>query len=181
MNKSWYEIVIENWSQIAVLLGIISFIIKTIIDYRFKKREILFTRLQDNKIVEVKGFFKSYLKLELSLKAYHYQTLFGEHKKEIFSKQKEEIRVRFIDFDYHSLIVKLFLNTNEIETIDELNKTLESISNTIDSWHAFQDANSVSQEDDDKLDEILKVILPKRLPELVNQIETKFRKQLQLK
>ena len=180
MDKEWYEIVIENWSQIAILLGMIGFIIKSLTNFWLKKQEILFSRLQENKILEIKAFYKSYQKLNLELTTYLYQTRFGKHSLEIFNEIKENIRKRFVDFNYNTMTVRLFLDKEDLTTIDEIESELESIAKDLNKWHADK-----YTENRDKttglLSEIMDERLPKKLPELINKIETSLRNNLRLK
>lgn len=180
MDKKWYEIVIDNWAQITILLGAIGYVIKLLTNYWLKKREITFSRLQENKILEIKEFYKSYQQLELALRSYLYQTEFGDHDPEIFFKIKENIRDKFISFSYNSMTVKLFLSSEDIETIDKINDTLESIRVDIGIWHIYKQSIN-PPEGWDKLKEIMEERLPKKLPELIKKIETSLRQNLNLK
>jgi len=92
-GKTWYQIVIDNWAQITVIVGVIGFIISKVIEVNIKKREIKYSKLQEKKIIEIKSFYKSYHALELALRDYLYQTEFGAHEKEIFRKIKERIDI----------------------------------------------------------------------------------------
>ena len=97
IDKNWYRVVIDNWAQITVILGLISFIISKFLDLKIRKKEIQFSKLQENKILEIKLFYKSYHSVLLGLKEYLYQTEYGEHNPEIIKNIKNEIRIRFIE------------------------------------------------------------------------------------
>jgi len=178
MNKSFYEIIIENWAQITVLIGAVVVFIQTISSFWLKKREMTFSRIQENKILEIKAFYKSYQQLELALGEYVNQTRFGEHTIEIFNIIKENIRIKFIDFKYHSMTVKLFLDSEDTKIIDDINEIFESIRMDMIRWHIYN--NSKNQPEGwDKLSEIADERLPKKLPELINKIETSLREYQQ--
>ena len=180
MKKDWYEIFIENWAQITVMIGAIGFVIKTITFYKLKKREITFSRLQENKILEIKTFYKSYQSLEIALREYLNQTKFGKHSPEIFNRINENIYSKFIDFNYNVMTVKLFLESDDNKTIDEISETLKKIQLDIDKWHIYINSD-VPREEWDKLYDIMNEKFPKKLPELIKRIEDSLRKNLNLK
>lgn len=81
---------IENyWAQVAIIIGIIVFIVQKSYELKLKKKEIKFSRVQENKIIEIKAFYKSYQLLEMATKEYLHQTEFGEHSEEIFDRIKK--------------------------------------------------------------------------------------------
>ena len=179
MEKHWYEIILENWAQITVLIGIVGITLQQLIQYLLKKREITFGRLQENKILEIKAFYKSYQKLNIVLWDYLVQTEFGKHDKEIFNEMKSKIRKHFIDFDYHVMTVKLFIDSGDIKVIDEIRQTLESIRKDISIWLVNNEFNN-HQDGVDKLKEIMDVRFPKTLPSLIARIEGSLRKSMKL-
>jgi len=180
MEQKWYQIILNNWSQIVVVLGSIGFVIRTLTIYWLKRREITFSRIQENKILEIKVFYKSYQSLEIALMTYLNQISFGEHSNEIFRKNREDIYSKFIDFSYNSMTVKLFLDTEDIITIDEITKTFECIRIDLETWLIY--SKSTNPPDGwDKLEEIRKERFPKKLPELIKKIETSLRQSFELK
>jgi hypothetical protein len=171
----WWKIILENWSQITVLLGVFGYIIKTLTDWKFKKNEISFSKIQEAKILEIKSFYKSYQSLEISLKNFINQTEFGEHKHEIFNAIREQIRGCFIDFEFNCMTVKLFIEKSEMKTIDEISKICETIRVDIERWHIYNDSTS-QPENWDRLDDIRNVRLKQSLPNLIKRIESSLRK-----
>jgi len=180
MEKKWYELLIENWAQITILFGLIGYIIKSLTDFWLRKKEITFSRLQENKILELKEFYKSYQQLEIALTEYLYQTEFGEHNSKIFQKIKENISRKFTDFNYNVMCVKLFLDNDDIDTIEEIYITIESIRKDIGKWHIYSTSQN-PPEGWDKLIEIMDERLPKKLPMLMKKIESSLRNNLNLK
>jgi hypothetical protein len=175
----WYEIILNNWSQITVLLGAIGFVVQKLTDWRMRKREITFSKLQENKVLEIKSFYKSYLSLELALKDFLYQTQFGEHKDEIFRDQIETVRKCFIDFGYNSMVVKIFLDSDDLKTVDEISKILETTNHDLRKWHIYKTSQNPPK-GWDKLEEIMNERFPKTLPTLLKKIETSLRKNYNL-
>lgn len=59
------EILIKYWSQFALLLGLIGFILKTIFDYKIKNKELrnkFFYELKAQKIIEL---YKSIVEIQM--------------------------------------------------------------------------------------------------------------------
>ena len=82
-SKELYEFLVKGWVQILLIISGIAYFIQKGYELRLRKKEIKFSRLQENKILEIKSFYKSYQLLFLSLKQYAYQTEFGEHSDDI--------------------------------------------------------------------------------------------------
>jgi hypothetical protein len=99
----------NNVAEIVLILGVIFGIVKLFIDWDVKKREISFTKIQENKLIEAKEFFKSYQSLRNSLQFFFNQTRHGMHKNEVFDKIRDEIQENYIDFEYKSMVLKLFM------------------------------------------------------------------------
>jgi len=179
MEKHWYEIILDNWAQITVIIGSIGFVVQQLIHFWLKKREIIFSRLQENKILEIKDFYRSYQKLEIALRDYLYQTEFGTHDADIFAQIKNRIRECFFEFDYNVMTVKLFVDSDDIEVIDEIRDTLESIRRDIGKWH-INNKSKNPQKGVDKLEEIMDERFPKTLPALIKKIEGSLRRSMKL-
>jgi preprotein translocase subunit Sss1 len=131
----WYEFIINNWTQVIFILGVIGYIIKLFIDWDIKKREISFSKIQESKLLEAKEFFKSYQSLRISLQNFLNQTEFGKHTDDIFNKIRVEIRENYVDFDYKCMTLKLFMESEDIKTIDKILGNCESIRMDIEKWH----------------------------------------------
>ena len=175
VQNTWWNIIIENWAQITVILGIIAFIIKTFIDWKLKKSEISFSRIQEAKILEIMSFYKSFQSLKISLNKFINQTEYGKHSNEIFNDIREQIKECFIDFELNCMTVKLFIEQTEINTIDEIFKVCESIRVDIERWHIYKDSNN-PPENWNRLDDIRNNRLEKILPNLIKRIENSLRK-----
>jgi len=172
---TWYDIILNNWSQIAVILGVIGYIIQRITEWNLKKNEISFSKIQENKILEIKAFYKSYQGLLNALKHFLDQTEFGIHSPEIFNKIRDEIRTGSIAFEYSCMTAKLFIEKSEISTIDKISSICEATRVDIERWHIYNESQR-QPEDWDRLDEIRKIRFAKTLPDLIKRIEISLRK-----
>jgi hypothetical protein len=56
----WYEYIITNWAQVSVLLAILGYILKAILDYRYKKKEIAFSYFAKEKMNSAVLFLQEY-------------------------------------------------------------------------------------------------------------------------
>lgn len=182
-DKSWYSIVLENWSQIAVLLGIIGYIIQLLVNWHIKKLEISFSKVQEMRIQEVKAFYKSYKALRTALTNFLNQTIFGpvsdEEYRKILNETRKEINRCLIEFDYNCMVVKLLIEKTEINTIDEIFDTCESIRIDIEKWHIYK--GSRTQPDDwHDLSEIREERLEKILPNLIKIVESSLRRSYKI-
>lgn len=170
----WYEFVINNVAEIVLILGAIFGSIKLLIDWDVKKREISFTKIQENKLIEAKEFFKSYQSLRNSLQFFFNQTLHGVHKNEIFDKIRDDIQENYIDFDYKSMVLKLFMEKKDIQTIENIMTNCELIKIDIETWHIYKDS-STKPENYKGLSEVKAEYFDKILPDLIREIETSLR------
>lgn len=178
--ENLYNSLIRNWAQVLLVVGGIIFFIQKPYELRLKKKEIKFNKLQENKISEVKTFYKSYQSLFMSLKEYAYQTEFGAHEEEIFTKIKEDIRIKLIEFNYHSMVVKLFIDSKDIETVEKIAENLEKIRFGVSMWHNSRSYTKQDRYDED-LNTIIEEIIPNTLPNLIKDIEKSLRKNFDLK
>lgn len=179
MNKEWIELIFDNWSQITVLLGVIGFIIKTMVDLKVRKQEIKFSYLQQSKKAEVKEFYKYYLELERKLKEYLFITAQNQEDR------KQEVRVELLNrwerFELSYYHVRLFLPDKDIALLDEIKKELEDIHLQVDYFQIDKSFGVTEKEMVLKLRNIRDEIFPKRLPILMKRIEDNLRKDYGIK
>ncbi|MCD8440635.1 hypothetical protein [Tenacibaculum finnmarkense] len=174
-NIQWYKIIIDNWTQVIFILGAIIYIIKLLINWDIKKREISFTKVQEKKLIEIKEFYKSYQTLRISLEHFLNQTEFGEHSTDILNEIRVKIRENYVDFDYKCMTLKLFMKKEDIITIESIIYNCELIRKHVEKWHIYKSSlNPPSNWD--KLPETRNEILNKNLPNLMKKIETSLRK-----
>ena len=79
---------IKSFSEIVVIMGGLYGFSKLFINWSIKKKEISFTKIQENKLLEAKEFFKSYQSLRISLESFFNQTRFGKHSIDIFNDHR---------------------------------------------------------------------------------------------
>jgi hypothetical protein len=172
-DKEWYDIVFQYWSQITVLIGIIGFCAGKFIELNNKKSEIRFSKLHENKILEIKLFYKSYQSARIALKRFYEQTMFGEHTQEILNNLSQEINEKLIEFEYNSMTIKLFIDNKDLMTIDEILKTLSTIRTDLLIWHINARPNNSTNLPDNL--EKIGFTLNKTLPDLIKNIEGSLR------
>jgi hypothetical protein len=170
----WYEFIIINWTQVVFILGVIGYIIKLFIDWDIRKKEISYYKIQESKLLEAKDFFKSYQSLRIALELFYNQTRFGKHSDDIFNNIRNDIRQNYIDFEYKCMTLKLFVKATDIETIDKILITCETIRKNIETWHIYKDTDSKPQ-DYIVLSQIREDKFEKDLPNLIKIIETSLR------
>jgi len=178
IQKKWYDVIFDNWEQIVFILGSIGVVFTAIMNWIYKKKEVRFSRLHENKIIEIKDFYKSYLALEQVIKNYYYQTEFGQHDDEIFKNIKLRISEALLDFEYHFRIIRLFLKDNQIVLIEQLNEKINEMRINIGKWHIHKNDPNGNKYNE-KLTEIGETFIPKELPDLLKRIEEDLRKDLQ--
>jgi len=167
------KFITDYWAQLTVIIGCIGFVLKTIIESYNKKKEIRFSRLHENKILEIKNYYKSYQKLRVALLRLHFQLQFRGREEEILKKLGENIAKRFIKFEYNSMTVKLFIDPDDVIIIDEIMKNLSKIDLDL-RLTIIQERFPTTNDLPERLEAIFE-IFKKTLPELMNKIEINLR------
>ncbi|MEN2488828.1 hypothetical protein AAYQ05_13585 [Flavobacterium sp. B11] len=168
----WYDIVLANWSQILLLLGVIGFIVKTITDWKLKKYEISFYKIQENKILEVKNFYKCYNQLESVLFTFSQYSMSIEISNEKVDELRFKIDMASVDLRNNCLSLKLFLNKNEIEIIDNILNLYMKITLETALWNARRKGNKPNW---NYFKEDFYEIQYYKIPDLMKEFETSFR------
>jgi hypothetical protein len=161
----------------AVLGSSISTVFFTkIFDYYIDQRSYKKDKLHDNRIAEVKNFYKSYYFFKLELETYLEYTLSSTHdiEKTKFHSQNSVNLLK--DFQYQSMIIKLFLNQTDYEEVKNLEKILIKIKVDIDQFHLAKHWGNEVVNLGNRVREIKEVELEKKVPELMNGIEQSLRK-----
>lgn len=176
-SKKWYEIIFEHWTQIVFILGSIGVVFTAIMNWYYKKKEIRFSRLQENKIIEIKDFYKSYFNLETEIKKYYFQVEYGAHSEEIFNEIRSKISIATLDFEYHLRVVRLFMNENQIELIEKLKNKIEEVRKNASLFLIYknQPERKIFSE---KLTDTGEKIIPIELPELLKKLEDELKKDI---
>lgn len=176
-SRKWYEIIFQNWTQIVFILGSIGIVFTAIMNWYYKKREIRYSRLHENKIIEIKDFYKSFFNLETEIKKYYYQAEMGTHSEQIFNEIRSKISIATLDFEYHLRIVRLFINDDQIELIENLKQKIEEVRSNVSKWLIYKNGPE-GRTYSKKLSEVGDKIIPKELPELLKKLEDELKKDL---
>lgn len=165
----------EFWPNISFLLGggVLGFFIRSFIELRNKKNEIRFSKLHENKILEIKSFYKSYQLLRVALQQLHFQIQFREHNQEVFKKLGRNIARKFVIFEYNLMTVRLFIDNKDIAIVEDIKKSLSQVDTDLQMTLVelkFPLANDLP----DKMEAVW-AVFDKTLPSLINKIELNLR------
>jgi hypothetical protein len=137
--------IVNYLSQIALLVTIfftgIGYLLKLYFVWSIRKKEILFSKIKESKIAELKEFYNSYVDLEFALRNLYYASAQSQIEKE------SEIRKRLPDlwkkFYMNMTFLKIFLYDDELELINELDKELNNIYLKIDFYQIDKEFGNV--------------------------------------
>lgn len=174
---------IDYWSQITVLIGVIiggiGFLLKLYFNWTIKKKEITYSKIRETKIKELREFYTSYVNLEVHLKSLHFAS--GQNQKEYeaeIRKRMPEIWKKFyLDFTF----LRIFLSSDEIVLFEELNRELDNIQKKIDFYQIDREYETYDKELIKELKYIRDEIFPKRIPDLLKRIEINLKKDFEIK
>ncbi|MFA6086986.1 hypothetical protein [Mucilaginibacter sp.] len=149
--------------------------LSAMIGYYLNKLSYKKNKSHENKILEIKNFYKSYQTLKFGVEDYHNYTMFS--KKDL--ENAKSISIALIpllhEFQYQSMIIKLFLNESEYLKVIKVEKVLFQIKRDIDIFHiTFKDPNSANS--GNRMKEIKELDFGQILPELMSSIELSLRK-----
>lgn len=136
---TFVEFIIEYWSQIAVLLGIVGYLLKTILDFIIRKREIKFVKLHKLRAKIISEIYLSLANMEQSFDKY----LNKVHNLPSLKEEKallDEARESMNDF-------KRLIHINELYFDQKTNEKLNNISKTYSE--AFLNSYTVFEGDED--------------------------------
>ncbi len=169
--------VIRFWSQITVVIGAFGIFLKIIFDYKVRQKEIKYSSLYENKILEIKSYYKSYHTFSVALQEFYFQIHFGKHDEEIFQAIRQRIYKAILDYEVTALIVKLFLNNSNIELVDKVSSELESVRVKLELWLIDQRSASPTEGWQNYLKDSHRK-LTKEIPLIIKTIEVQLRKSL---
>jgi len=177
------EIIIKYWSQITVVIGIviggIGFILKILLNWNLRKKEITFSKLKETKIIELKNFYSSYINLEVELKNLLRAT--AQNKEEDIQTIQQRMPEIWKQFYFDSTFIRLYLSTDELEIFEELKKELDNIQLKIDFYRIDQKFGEYDNDLIKELRHIRDEIFPVRIPALLKQIEKNFKNDFNIK
>ncbi|SDP74739.1 hypothetical protein SAMN05428975_2480 [Mucilaginibacter sp. OK268] len=163
-------------TTISAVLG--SSILTAIVSFYLNKVSFKNNKAHENKIIEVKNFYKSYQAFKLGVEDYYNYTMFRFTIKdtETAGVISSSLTPLLRDFQYESMIVKLFLDEKDYLKITELEKVLFQIKQDIDIFHVnVRNPNSIDS--GKRMSDIREIDLEKTLPELMKIIEVSLRKE----
>ena len=67
---TFYEFIIQSWSQLTILLGALGYFLKIIFDFLLKKKEIKFIKLHELRAEKISAIFQSLAEMEHSFDRY---------------------------------------------------------------------------------------------------------------
>ncbi len=171
------KFVVKYWAQISVLLLGIGFIIKVYSDWEIRKKDILFSKIYENKIKEVREFLEVYIELEDLLR----QLPFIISQKNIdYSEISKKLSNLTLKFRFHIVYVRFFLKKNEIIALDELHEKITFIISTINELEVNMAFNHNDKELFKKLTTIRTTDFTETLPTLIKKIEENFKKDYKI-
>ena len=159
----------EYWSQIVVLLGAIGFVVQTF----YKRKDFVYSKIKENKILEIKQLIKIYTPLQWHLNGLYYSLESSKIQNPII--ERTEIRNLMIQFEEQSQIVKLFIEKKDHELLDQLNTLINDCRAGIFQINFRIEANR--NVENDKWDEV-KDKITKTLPNLFNELTEAVRNDL---
>ena len=128
----------------------------------------------ENKIVEIKVFYKSYQLYKLGIERYLFYTMHSAINSSDTKSIENDLFKLLQDFNYQCTIVKLFLNDVDYKNISIVESMLTQIKKDIDIFHV--DFNYDSPADSgQRLAEISNVELKTTLPALMKNVESSLR------
>lgn len=143
--------VVENWSQMAVILAVIfapiSYFIKRYFDFKTKKDEISYNLYVNKKIALIDNFTKSSLELE---RAYSHINI-NKVKNHLISADEldEEISVPLVEFKKSYSMLFLILKKEQMHYFDLINGNLLDINRFIMDVYLGVNRNREAEISDD--------------------------------
>jgi hypothetical protein len=157
---------------IAIIISIITALVTATLTYIVNKASYKRNTIHDNKILEIKNFYKAYQLFRVGVRDYHLYTQFGNKDMETTKAKSRELDSRKQDFEYESMVVKLFLDDTIYQKILAIENILFQIKRDIDLFHSGaygQDFATRSAS--------ISIELDQTLPELMNHVELSLRKE----
>lgn len=146
------------------------------LDFWSGSRSLKRDKLHENRIVEIKNFYKSYHLFKLGVEDYFSYTLSSVITDiEITKSQSNGLLPLLSEFQYQSMVIRLFLDETTYQDVLELEKVISKIKLDIDLFHIAYNSKSNNNYGERML-EIKDVDFKITLPNLMNNIELILRK-----
>ena len=176
MNSELISFLKDYWAQLTLLIGAIGYCVKSILDLFIKRFEIKFSNLHENRLGQIKIFYKSYLDLERKLAEYYSKTMFSKLEDGARHVLRLELADCWRTFVYELKLTRLYVRSRDLELLDEIEKSLDEANKTIDMHWIDIEFGTRDKESSKKMEEIRIDLFPKKLPELLKRFENSLRK-----
>ena len=176
----------EYWSEITLVLfmiiGVIKYIIKMYFDSSIKKTEIIFDKVKQQKLIELKNFFNCFNKLNSSLM--FYSAIINQNDEKFASHIQNKLGDDWNSFKISILYLKLFLSNDETEILKKLDNELLEVNRTL-VYYGFDNPSSFIGEEYKirlkKLREIRDTTFKKTIPDIIEQLQENLRSDFRVK
>lgn len=166
------EFIIEYWSQLAVLLGVIGYLLKTIFDFIIRKREIKFIKLHELRAEKISAIFHSLTNMEQSFDQY----LNKVHNLSSLEEEKamlDEARESINDFKKLIYINELYFDRNTNEKLKNISKSYsEALLNSYTIFEGDEESEEIWRGKGKRTLDILNEKISPVKRELKNQFQT---------
>jgi len=166
----------EYWAQLTLLIGAIGYCLKSVLDLFLKRFEIKFSALHENRVEQIKVFYKAHLDLELKIREYYHRTMFSKFEDIDKFKLQIELANNWRNFVYELKLTRLYVRKCDLELLGEIETSLDEANKTIDMHWIDRQFGTRDQVNSKKLEEIRLELFPKRLPELLARFEKSLRR-----
>lgn len=164
---------IQYWSQIAVIISLLINLMLIVLNYRIGQKEIIYSKIKENKIEEFKKLIRIYCPLHWRLSTMYFQLESNgiKDKDEQFLKLRESL----MQIEEQGMIVKLFLLKEEQQIIDNLNSLINECRAGIQTIDRKQSTKRDIEFDScDTLQDKITKTLPMLFDSISNQISNKL-------
>lgn len=138
----------NHWSEVTLMLFVIiagaKYLIKTYFDLSIKKTEIIFDKVKQQKLIELKNFFACFNELNRSLIVY--SRMVNQNDKKFSSNIENKLVDDWNSFKISIFYLNLFLSNEEIRILNELEKELFEVNRTL-HLYGFDDPSTFKGED----------------------------------
>ena len=144
-----------------------------------EKKEITFSKIKETKIIELRRFYSSYINLEFELKRLFHAT--AQDRAEDVAEIQLRMPEIWKQFCLDSTFLRIYLSNNELEIFEELKKELDNAQLKIDYYRMDQKYKKYDNDLIKELRYIRDEVFPNKIPALLKQIESNFKKDFNIK
>jgi hypothetical protein len=174
------DFISNNWSQLTVIIGILSYIVKQYFNYRLKKQELNYKHVLDNRIKEFKEFYKVFFELKNEIEQFGFQMEFGKHDQDDFYKYRNSINQLFNEIELPIRTLRFYLSEEDKTNIDNLKQILLD-SRKILSVNSRRTSDNRIEVNWDEVGKISSMESSEKMMKLVENIESNVSRSLKTK